>query len=101
MLCLITFFFLSHQNQHYNRHAVQKNDETLLCWFLAQGANPNFGPDPDLVNRYDESYIETYGAVLEQAANSASLAIIDILLEHGTNLQNSRPFTRRYGRTQM
>lgn len=57
---------------------------------LAQGANPNFGPDPDLVNGYDETYIETDGAVPEQAANSTSLAIIDILLEHGTNLPNSR-----------
>lgn len=74
-----------------NRHVVQKNDETLLRWFLAQGANPNFGPDPTLVSTYDDSsYVETSGAVLEQAAKSASPAIVDVLLEHGANLQNSR-----------
>lgn len=38
----------------------------------------------------DSSYVETSEAVLEQAAESASPAIIDILLEHGANLQNSR-----------
>lgn len=93
MFCLIlSIVYLARPNTiACNRHVVQKDDETLLRWFLALGANPNFGPDPDPEKEHDDSaYIDTSGAVLERASNSASPAIIDILLEHGANLHNSR-----------
>ncbi|KAL1983719.1 hypothetical protein VTN96DRAFT_9975 [Rasamsonia emersonii] len=60
---------------------VTKDDESLLQWFLSQGADPNLaGPDPPVPNS---------GGALEAAAQCASTAIVDMLLAQGAKLENS------------
>lgn len=73
MFCLILSIVYSARPNTIacNRHVVQK-DETLLRWFLALCANPNFGPDPDPEKEHhDSAYVDMSGAGLERASNSA------------------------------
>lgn len=72
-------------------------NEELARWLLAQGANPNLGPQP--FNRQPLSKsITNSGAILEIAAALSNPTFFDILLQHGAKLENSAPLHQAAGR---
>lgn len=74
------------------RAVVAKNDPTLLRWYLSLGADPNLGPpqsslrDKGFVDKNDLPSSDSSGA-LAQAIINCGTDIVDILIEHGANLE--------------
>lgn len=77
-----------------NRSVLEKRDEELLLWFLAQGADPNFGPADASHEMYHDPPVENSGMALQVAAQCCTTEIVDILLEHGARMENSLPLHR-------
>jgi ankyrin repeat protein len=63
-------------------------DEPLVKWFLDHGADPNVGPP---TGKPGPASVSNSGSVLELAACSSTIAVFDLLLEHGAKLENSCP----------
>lgn len=63
----------------------------MLRWFLAQGADPNFGPADASHEMCNDPPVENSGMALEVAARCCTTDIVDILLEHGAKIENSLP----------
>ncbi|KAJ5826242.1 hypothetical protein N7474_003380 [Penicillium riverlandense] len=74
-------------------YVVLKNDERLLGWFLAQGANPNLGPSDTNTQRGfvgpEDQPVPNSGGPLEMAVLTKNPKIVDILLSYGAEMQNA------------
>ena len=61
---------------HFEHLRTVLPDETLVTWLLSHGADPNLG---------------TPGATLNAAACSSTLAVFELLLQHGADVSHCTP----------
>ncbi|KAJ6000392.1 hypothetical protein N7481_000801 [Penicillium waksmanii] len=81
------------------RAVVAKNDPTLLRWYLSLGADPNLGPpqsslrEKGFVDKNDPPSSDSSGALAQTVINCGT-DIVDILVEHGANLEKGLALRR-------
>ncbi|KAK1145719.1 hypothetical protein N8T08_003957 [Aspergillus melleus] len=78
------------------------DDEQLIRWLLDKGANPNHGAALFSSGVSKETDAKS-GEVLNAAAEGASVAVLNLLLERGARLERSYPlhFAAKRGRVDM
>ncbi|KAM0194349.1 hypothetical protein ACHAPI_007110 [Fusarium lateritium] len=75
---------------------IQSKNETLIDWFLAQGADPNLGTQHDNRDRFGGPDADSCQA-LELAAAHGSVELVQKLLNAGAKIENGAPLYHTAG----